>query len=227
MLLFSKVTLSQSENLVDVPWICTSIIINGNTILPPNDEEVQYVVLQMLQDADPLTEDFVSNVCDVLSSSDSTVSYNNTNVTFTITQLTQTLGGCPINQNFQSSYFGFYYSNLNMPLSYTINEINNTNTLTITSQNGDIANYQEFVLDLEENRLNEIKLHPNPASEIINIDNGINTIEKAEILSITGQIIKSINNPNSQIDITDISKGIYFLKLYEGENFITKRFIKN
>ena len=225
IVLSSTVSFCQSDDLVDVSWLCTSIVINGNTFLPPNDDEVPYVILQMLQDNDLGTQDFESNVCDAISAE--SVSYNNANGTFTLSQLIQTLGGCPLHQNFQGNYFGFFYNNEEIPIAYAINNTSTTRTLTLTAQNGDVANYEEFTLGLREHQLEEIKIFPNPTTDIITITSANDRIAKIEIFSITGQIIKSEHNPNSKIDVSDIAKGIYFLKIYSDEKVITKQFIKN
>lgn len=227
--LFSTLSFSQSESLIDVTWICTDIVINGDTIQAPNNDEVTYVVLEMIDDANPDTVNFTTNVCNTLSSSHSSVVYNDPESSFIIPELAQTLILCAYSQNqsFEMSYFNFFYGNINSSLFYNINNNNEVTSLTITAPNGDIANYEKFILKIDENTLSEIEIYPNPTTEVININPKIDTISKIEIYSISGQIIKSINNPNFTIDVSDFSKGLYFLKIYDTENFTTKRFVKN
>lgn len=227
-LFFSILSFSQSENLVDITWICTSIVIEGDVIQVPNNDEVIYVPLQMTEDSDPMTEDFSSGVCNYLTSGDGNVTYNNPETTFTISQLGQTLITCDMSENgaFESNYFGFFYSNVNTPLSYETINIDGINTLTITTANGDTAHYEEFNLSVKENQLKDVNIYPNPATESITINSVSNDINRIEIYSITGRILKSIKKPISTIDISNFSQGIYILKVYNAKNFIIKKFVK-
>ncbi|WP_299121921.1 T9SS type A sorting domain-containing protein [uncultured Winogradskyella sp.] len=229
ILFFSILSYGQSENLVDITWRCTNIVINGDIIEAPSNDEVVRVVLQMIQDNDTDTDDFASNVCNSFTSSDGIVTYNDPEPTFSVSAFTQTLSICGYAENdfFENNYFGFFYDNTNIPLSYDINNVNDLNTLTITAANGDTANYEEFVLSIKDNSLKQTSISPNPAKEKININSNINIIDKVEIYSITGRIIKSLNQPNSAIDISNISEGIYIIKIFSSNSFIIKRFVKN
>ena len=227
--IFPIISYSQSENLVDVTWRCTTIVIEGDVIQAPQNDEVYYVLLEMTEDNDPFTEDFVSGVCNYLTSSDSIVTYNNPESTFTISQLIQTLITCDYAENgfFENNYFNFFYNNINTPLSYEIYTNDDTNALTITASNGDIAKYEEFVLGVEENQLKQISIYPNPAIESFTINSNIDSIDRIEIYSITGQLLKSIIGSITTIDISSFSKGTYFIKFYSAENFVIKQFVKN
>ena len=225
--IFSALSFSQNENLVAFTWKCTSIVIGGDVIQVPYNDEVSHVLLEMNEDNDPGTEDFISNVCNSLSSGDGIITYNNPEMTFIITQLTQTLITCGYAENgfFENNYFGFFYNNLNTPLSYEITIIGGI-TLTITASNGDTANYAKLGLSVEENQLKQVDIYPNPASETININSKTNSIDRVEIYSITGRILKSIKGPVSTINISNFSLGTYFLKFYSADNFIIKQFVK-
>ncbi|MBE0652533.1 MAG: Ig-like domain-containing protein [Bacteroidales bacterium] len=56
-------------------------------------------------------------------------------------------------------------------------------------------------------------IYPNPASHTLNIHNA-KDIQTMDIITMTGQVVKHINNSGSQlsIDIKSLSPGIYFLK---------------
>lgn len=58
----------------------------------------------------------------------------------------------------------------------------------------------------------EVKVYPNPVKDILNIntDKNINSIE---IFSLTGQLIKTIDNNTKQINVSDLKKGIYLLRV--------------
>ena len=73
----------------------------------------------------------------------------------------------------------------------------------------------------------DIHIYPNPAKNLIYLSGEIlkqNPIY--EIYNVVGE--KVINNKliNDKIDITKLSAGIYFLKIYTNEGIITRKFIK-
>jgi hypothetical protein len=70
-----------------------------------------------------------------------------------------------------------------------------------------------------------VKVFPIPATNMITV-NGVSSL-KADILSITGQLVKSVNQANNQLNVSDLAKGVYFLSgNAEGKPFVT-RFVKN
>ena len=79
-----------------------------------------------------------------------------------------------------------------------------------------------------ENLNTQVKIYPNPACDVMFAEtkHQINTIE---ILSVTGQLIKQINNFNNThaVTVSDLQRGLYFLKItdYNG-NISFLKFIK-
>jgi len=71
--------------------------------------------------------------------------------------------------------------------------------------------------------VDKIVLFPNPTNGIIQISDN-NTIEKFQVFSQSGSIVKSGKAENNSIDLTKISSGIYFIKLFNEKGFpsITK-----
>ncbi|WBV59077.1 T9SS type A sorting domain-containing protein [Chryseobacterium camelliae] len=57
-----------------------------------------------------------------------------------------------------------------------------------------------------------VKVHPNPFTEIINI-NKAELVKTAKIMDVSGKLIRTINNPQSSINLQDISEGLYVLAL--------------
>ena len=67
-------------------------------------------------------------------------------------------------------------------------------------------------------------VYPNPSSDFINVSG--NNIS-LEIYSITGQIVMSLLNTNNTVDISNLSIGIYTIKLIDGKGNTTfNKFIK-
>lgn len=96
-----------------------------------------------------------------------------------------------------------------------------------------VSDVQSFVIDESANTSNiaesSIKsIYPNPGLDIITISATSNTIENYEIFDISGRLIQSVNSfgqsGNMQIDISELSPGVYFIKARKNE--LGKKFVK-
>ncbi|MDP4266547.1 MAG: Omp28-related outer membrane protein [Bacteroidota bacterium] len=79
---------------------------------------------------------------------------------------------------------------------------------------------------------NEIQLYPNPAKDLVNLVYRNNEKKAADIkiFNIFGQeVYREITNAsetiNKQIDISNFSKGVYFIRINSGNQTINKKFI--
>ena len=91
--------------------------------------------------------------------------------------------------------------------SQTINGIESTERLAVTAKlSGSLSN-EDFVLP-------NFRYYPNPVQHTLTIDNTA-TIEEIEILSVSGKSIlnKKINSYHSEIDLSHVASGFYFLKV--------------
>ncbi|MCS3530652.1 T9SS type A sorting domain-containing protein [Chryseobacterium sp. JUb7] len=78
---------------------------------------------------------------------------------------------------------------------------------------------------LAVNNINKeaFKIHPNPVEDFININtSGNNKFLKAEVLDLSGRIILTTEIKNNKIDVKNLQKGVYFLKVDD----ITTKIIK-
>ena len=227
-LLFTCIGFGQSPEITNYNWRCVGLDIDGESIQAPfNNSEVDKVTLSMLQDDDPSTEDFVTIVCNALTSSDGEVIYDDTQITFTLPELIQTLITCDQggNQDFEGAYFYLFYDSQGSPLSYEIIELTEY-VMTITSPNGDTAHYQEDSLGFSNSPIHTITMYPNPASSQVIIEANTDTIDRIEFYSIKGQVLKVLDNPSTSIDVSTLPQGNYFLKIYIGDSFSFKQFMK-
>ncbi|MGB5980678.1 MAG: T9SS type A sorting domain-containing protein [Nonlabens sp.] len=56
-----------------------------------------------------------------------------------------------------------------------------------------------------------VKIYPNPATTVLQIDCGEHAFAKAELYNLQGQFLKSVKQ--TTIDLTDLDSGIYFIKV--------------
>ena len=82
------------------------------------------------------------------------------------------------------------------------------------------------LLSLGNNDITSLKLYPNPANELINIQNQESSLDYA-IFDINGKHISNGTILNNQISISHFRNGTYIIKLIDGNNVSYKFFIKN
>jgi hypothetical protein len=93
-------------------------------------------------------------------------------------------------------------------------------TPTLTSSNCGLAN--------EQFAKNEVTVFPNPATSIVNI-NSNETIKTLELYDFQGRLLESekVNTNQTTLDVSEYSKGIYFVKsINENSNKVVKIIIE-
>jgi hypothetical protein len=65
-------------------------------------------------------------------------------------------------------------------------------------------------------------IFPNPTNGILNI--GKENIDKIVIHDISGKVIRELGN-ESQIDLSNLSKGLYLIKLFSGKEIIIDKIV--
>jgi hypothetical protein len=92
------------------------------------------------------------------------------------------------------------------------------------------SNTSNFCLNLgldENSSSDAISVYPNPAEEYVTISANDLLIEKIEVVTITGQVISAVHAAAKQIkmDLSSLSSGVYFLKIYTENNSATKQLV--
>ena len=70
-----------------------------------------------------------------------------------------------------------------------------------------------------------VTIFPNPTQNVLQVS-GIEDIEELTIFSILGKLEKKVIN-SSTVDVSNLSKGIYFLQIVKNNETLAKKFIKN
>jgi hypothetical protein len=83
-------------------------------------------------------------------------------------------------------------------------------------------------LSVEDYRTQKIQVFPNPAKEELRLTSN-KIINKISIIDINGRLLNSLEVSNNEysLDISKLSKGVYFLQIQSGELKSIKKFIKN
>ena len=68
-------------------------------------------------------------------------------------------------------------------------------------------------------------IYPSPATDVLNIKYD-NSIKSIKITDISGKLIIDVYQDFNAIDVSELSNGIYFLKLFTSDRVLTKKFFK-
>ena len=77
----------------------------------------------------------------------------------------------------------------------------------------------------EQNTIHNLSIYPNPVNSQLSIDSE-EKIETIAITDIMGKTIETIVTPNNTIDVSYLTKGVYFLQVKTDKGWINKKFIK-
>ena len=80
------------------------------------------------------------------------------------------------------------------------------------------------IKDLDDNV--SLELYPNPVKDILRIDTD-QDIERIEMVDILGKMVLRIENPTSSISVSDLSSGMYAVKVtFPDGNYVIKKVLK-
>ncbi|WP_282072513.1 T9SS type A sorting domain-containing protein [Polaribacter atrinae] len=73
----------------------------------------------------------------------------------------------------------------------------------------------------------DFELYPNPARDFIKVS-AVENFDKVEIYNLLGKLIyeETVSNNNKEINVSNLSDGIYFIKASKGKSVGTYKFIK-
>ena len=88
-----------------------------------------------------------------------------------------------------------------------------------------IAVTQSGLLATGETKTFITTLYPNPTSNILNIETK-QKISKIEIFDLSGKLLKSENGKDKKVSVSNLTKGMYLIKLYTEIGVVNSKFIK-
>ncbi|MWW25259.1 T9SS type A sorting domain-containing protein [Algibacter lectus] len=129
------------------------------------------------------------------------------------------------NQAQRERFFGV----LEIPVPFSLIQADNTVSVEFGDTGGHIStltlqvfnfssDLRNLTLDVQDNKLApSIKLYPNPTKGVINFKGAVN-YNNIHVYNIAGLRVKSFKK-NTEIDISELTNGIYFLKTDTGHHF--------
>lgn len=103
-------------------------------------------------------------------------------------------------------------------------------TIIITGDSGvsskTIIVTQSGIMNTSEISLKTIVLYPNPTSDILNIETD-QIIDKIEIYDAGGRLVKKKEGRVASVDVSELSDGVYYVKIFTSQTIINTKFLKN
>ena len=200
--------------VLDTEWFLHSLTINGEEIIPPINEEVQFINL-FFDQGNPKKEPpfLITSVCNEIISTSGVFS----DVIFIIDVDPLPFIDCQIqeNINFDELYFNFLGSSTEFP--YELIEENNALQLTLILPNGNQAIYGNEVLSVEESSSASFLLYPNPVHDQLFVKSSTSVdITTIQFYNVLGKEVLEVSSQN-QIDMSSLSKGLYFVIIEANE----------
>ncbi|PQJ74164.1 T9SS type A sorting domain-containing protein [Polaribacter gangjinensis] len=146
---------------------------------------------------------------------------NNTLSTDQFSNLTNECG-IQIHKSFETEYFNF----MEYAIGYQITSENDGLVLNLSTAVFGEAVFKNFKLNIKDFDLNKIEIYPNPTNSIIYIKSKNTSITKIEFLNSFGQTMRIIKSKFESIDISNLSAGIYMMKIYSEFGIQNRKILK-
>ncbi len=130
--------------------------------------------------------------------------------------------GSQAHNSFETHFFSFIANEF----WYEITQESDGLTLTASNMLMGYAIFKEFPLSTSEFIINDITIYPNPVSDKLFISSENTVIEKISVYSLTGRKVAEVVDETNSIDVSNLSKGIYFIEISSTEGKTVKKFIK-
>lgn len=138
-----------------------------------------------------------------------------------------TLLECEEYCDIEAAYLEFFY-NEGVPKQFTYSIIVFVNDieyiLAITDNEGNQAQYYDFILSQEDFENKKVSLYPNPVSDKLYWGN--NFYDSVQIYSIQGELLLKQEASKGFVDVSTLKNGIYFIELIENNKPVFTKFLK-
>jgi hypothetical protein len=216
---------SQDSRLFEQNWYLHDLIIDGQSNVPPINNELSYILLEFNE-----PDEFHTVVCDGTNGF-ATLNFNGTTEFSFSSPIVWLAGSCSLFENIMYTNLyqdGFWYNTSLSLVQYEIIENGQGRMLTVTASNGDQAIYSENLLITFEFENSFFRIFPNPVDNIIYLEYADNIfVNRIRIYDINGRQVLLEEKAFSQIDVSNLKSSVYFISIENNDNkVLVKKFIK-
>ncbi len=79
---------------------------------------------------------------------------------------------------------------------------------------------------VDETVESRVNLYPNPVQDQLFIELENETVNQVSIIDFSGKVVKSISQISNSIDVSELAKGVYILKVETNNSVLTSQFLK-
>jgi hypothetical protein len=130
--------------------------------------------------------------------------------------------GIQIHNSFETEYFNF----MEYAIGYQITSENDGLVLNLKTGVFGEAVFKNFTLNKKDFYLNKTEIYPNPTNSIIYIKSKNTSITKIEFYNSFGQNMRIIKSKFETIDISNLSAGVYMMKIYSEFGIQNRKILK-
>ncbi|MDB9873879.1 T9SS type A sorting domain-containing protein [Flavobacteriaceae bacterium] len=78
---------------------------------------------------------------------------------------------------------------------------------------------------LDDYSLSSIKMHPNPASGIVKFSTALGDALSVSVFDLLGKLVIPVQTIQSELNISNLNPGVYFVRMEQGASSITKKLL--
>ncbi len=214
---------AQNEDLLEHSWQLEKVTIDNQTELEEGNFFGEFVFLGFDVYEGYVTL-FFDNLVAEISLIDESDSFEITDAYYTLGEVHGTLAANMVKYEFFTS---FEDGGINSPFEYSITVENELMYLNITNPNGDSATFFTSTLSNSTFDTIELNIYPNPTSNLLHIEASQTDISKVEIFDVQGKRVMQVSAPNlRELDVSQLTNGMYFLKVRTSDGELTRKFVK-
>jgi len=95
-----------------------------------------------------------------------------------------------------------------------------------------VVKYFDYIVEndcstagLEDPSLSSVKMYPNPASGIVKFSTALGDALSVSVFDLLGKLVISVQTIQSELNISNLNPGVYFVRMEQGASSITKKLL--
>lgn len=131
-----------------------------------------------------------------------------------------------LHDDIEDEYFGYFKFESVLGFWISIGSDGLQHLFVSTGSPGFRLEFVRSALFMEDHPLATFTLHPNPTKGSLFIVSEMGSINTIALYTVTGQLLVEKAGDSPQVDVSDLSPGIYFAQITSEEGRAVKKFIK-